>query len=195
MGLASRRPQSRADRGSRVARWGRLSRAPAKAGREVAAEPFLKGPERSCSDGPLTAGRKMVSGAEGGTAGLGGLAGPSRLPAAAGTTPAAGRRLERGLHGQGSGPCGPRGGTGWTRGTALVASAWVPIAFCPRPGFYLRSPVSRCIDPYSCILQVEAIGTHVTGGSMVSPVSNCQRFSFAASGSVASVLLDDGPQA
>ncbi|KAM7321622.1 hypothetical protein ACRRTK_019714 [Alexandromys fortis] len=29
--------------------------------------------------------------------------------------------------------------------------------------------LSRCIDPYSCILQVEAIGTHVTGGSMVSP--------------------------
>ncbi|KAH0513609.1 Glia maturation factor beta [Microtus ochrogaster] len=65
----------------------------------------------------------MVSGAEGGTAGLGGLAGPSRLPAAAGTTPAAGRRLERGLHGQGSGPCGPRGGTGWTPGTALAASS------------------------------------------------------------------------
>lgn len=38
---------------------------PAEAGREVAAEPFLKGPKRSHGNGPLTTGRKMVSGGGG----------------------------------------------------------------------------------------------------------------------------------
>lgn len=163
----------------------------------MAAEPFLKGPERSCSGGPLTAGRKMVSGAEGGTAGLGGLAGPSRLPAAAGTTPRRGPPVGTWPQWTGVWPLwsprrdglDPRGGVGGERLGSRLHSALAQASFC------LPLPVSRCIEPYSCFLQVEAIGTHVTGGSMVSPVSNCQRFSFAASWSVASVLLDYGPQA